>query len=448
MRKPSKSRRGPGAFRRDSRGNIAILSALILPILLGTFGLGTEVAGWYGNQRAMQNAADSAAIAAASNAGTDYAAEAKAVATRYGFITGQEQVTVTAINEQACPNGTTQCYRVTITKPFPLLLAQFVGFNGDTTLGGSPAKLITATALAIQGDAPREYCIVTLANSNPVTALVTNGAPNANLAGCAIMSNSNANCNGHDLNADYGDAFGTNDDCGKVRRNNVAKYKDQYAEMADNITEPSCSGSYFDYAPNGNGNGNTPSIPPAQSLAGSYSWSGDQPKCGDQVLTGDVTIDTDSDGAVLVIKNGDLVLNGHTLRTSNGSALTIVFTGDNGSYGHTVWGNGALDIAAPKTGDWAGMAMYQDPDLKTGVDIDEAGNSPSWNITGVVYLPYADVELSGAVGKATNGKSCFVLMSDTLRLNGTANILARGECEEAGVTMPTGPGPARGKLVS
>ena len=55
---------------------------------------------------------------------------------------------------------------------------------------------------------------------------------------------------------------------------------------------------------------------------------------------------------------------------------------------------------------------------------------------------------SGAVNKSSNGKSCFVMVVDTLRVNGTGSILAHGECEQAGVTMPTNPVPSRGKLVS
>ena len=49
--------------------------------------------------------------------------------------------------------------------------------------------------------------------------------------------------------------------------------------------------------------------------------------CGDLVLSGDVTINAPA-GAVLYIENGLLDLQGHTLQTANGSALTIVFTGD------------------------------------------------------------------------------------------------------------------------
>ena len=56
------------------------MTALALPALIGGTGLGVEVSYWYLTQRSMQNAADSAAIAAATNGTANYAAEAKAAA--------------------------------------------------------------------------------------------------------------------------------------------------------------------------------------------------------------------------------------------------------------------------------------------------------------------------------------------------------------------------------
>ena len=160
-----------------------------------------------------------------------------------------------------------------------------------------------------------------------------------------------------------------------------------------------------------------------------------------------MTIDTPADGAVLVISNGALDLNGHTLTTTSGSGLTVIFTGTSGAYDHAPVGGGTLDITAPKTGPWSGVAVYQDPALTEGVDISAAGNSPTWNITGLVYLPKSSVTFSGAVNKSSNGKSCFVIMADSILVNGTGSIFAKGECEEAGLSMPTTNVPIRGKLV-
>ncbi len=111
---------------------------------------------------------------------------------------------------------------------------------------------------------------------------------------------------------------------------------------------------------------------------------------------GDTTLTTVSPGSVLVIRNGRLDTNGHTLQTAPGSALTIIFTGPDlsGTYIHIPTGGGTLDFQAPTSGTWKGMAIYQDPALTKGVDISEAGNSPTWKITGIVYLPHSSVTLA------------------------------------------------------
>ena len=153
-----------------------------------------------------------------------------------------------------------------------------------------------------------------------------------------------------------------------------------------------------------------------------------------------------------MIWNGQLYTgkkpNGRTLSTTANSALTIVFTGTAGSYTHAPTGDGTLDFNAPKTGPWKGMAIYQDPKLTTGVDIEEAGNSPTWKISGMVYLPQSSVTLSGAISKSSNGESCFGLVVKDLLINGTGAIMAHGNCGEAGLNLPTGTSATgRGTLV-
>ena len=142
-------------FRTDRGGNIAMVAALVAPVVLGFFGLGTEVASWYSVQRQMQNAADSAASAAATNGSANFADEAKAVAARYGFTNGQAGVVVTALDKQTCPDGTGECYRVTVNKPMALTLAALVGYQGNAKIGDTPAQLLTASAVAIQDISPR-----------------------------------------------------------------------------------------------------------------------------------------------------------------------------------------------------------------------------------------------------------------------------------------------------
>lgn len=426
---------------RDRRGNIALVSAMVAPVLMGTFGLGTEVASWYANQRAMQNAADSAAVAAATNASGNYDVEAKAVAAHYGYANGQNGVVVTASNAAACPSGGTNCYSVTISKSLPLILAKFVGYNGDTTLAGAPAKRIHATAVATQALTPRPYCLVALGQTG--VTIRGNGGPFADLSGCNVMANGDATCNGHDLGADVGDAHGTNSGCGEQRHSNLPIMPDPFAGLASNIPPNPCNGSYPQEPTKKTG---TP-LPGTNLFAGGYSWGAVQTVCGDMKLTAPVTVANSSGPTTLVIYNGDLDTNGYTFATAAGSQLTVIFAGDN-SYTHTPIGGGALDIQAPTSGTWSGVAMYQDPALTSGVDISAAGNSPTWDITGLVYLPHSSVTFSGAVNKSSNGASCFAMVMNDITINGTGSILAHGQCTQAGLILPSNAVPGRGQLVS
>lgn len=437
------TRSGLRAFRRDSRGNVAVITALVLPVLMGSLGLGAEVAVWYSDKRALQNAADSAAIAAATNADPAvYDDEARAVAASYGFTHGVAGVTVETSNAAACPGGGSDCYRVTISKTQPLMLARFVGFNGDATVDGSPAKRLAASAVATRALAPREYCIVALAGSGAATGIQSNGAPHADLSGCSLMSNSNANCNGHNLNADFGDAAGANSGCGRRSNSGMQPLADSYAHLASNIPEPDCPIGY-DF---GLGTKKSP-LRPENHLTGPQNWSVKH-ICGNAKLDGDVTIQSGG-ASLLVINGGRLDLSGYTLETAAGSSLTIIFTGDvDPTAQHIPTGGGKLDIQAPTSGPWSGVAIYQDPALTQGVHISDAGNSPAWAITGLVYLPRASVSFSGAVGKASHGLGCFVLVVDTLEINGTGRILSKGQCANAGLQMPASMVPTRGQLVS
>jgi Flp pilus assembly protein TadG len=429
-------------FRRDRRGNVTVLMAFMLPPLLGALGIGFEVANWYMITRSMQNAADSAVVAASTNGGASYATEARAVAAQYGFVDGSNNVTVTVTNTAACPAGGNTCYSVTITQPVSLFLAQVIGYRGNTTLNGSSAQQLTASAGARSSTSTLPLCLLALAGSG-VEGITANGVPKANMAGCNVMSNTSATCNGHNLNADNGLAHGNDNGCGVNQVSNAAVVRDPYATLASNIPTNSCA-SY----PQEPAKKKDPDLPASNLWSGSKSLSGNVQICGDLQLTGDVTIDAPT-GAVLVIQNGQLDTNGHTLSTANGSALTVVFSGDNtAGYTHAPTGGGTLDIAAPTSGAWSGVAIYQNPGLTLGVDISAAGNSPTWDITGLVYLPHSSVTFSGAVNKSSNGQSCFVLVVDNVTINGTGSILSHGGCGPAGLTMPQGTVPGRGQLVN
>jgi Flp pilus assembly protein TadG len=433
----------------DQRGNIAVMMAFLIPVIAGGLGLGFEATNWYFQTRAMQNAADSAAIAAATNGSSNYDVEAKAVAAQYGFVDGTNNVTVTASNTATCPAGGNTCYSVTITSMVPLYLSQVVGYSGDTTLNGAREKALSSAAVAQQTAVQQPICLLALSQAGQ--GIRTNGAPNSNFTGCTVMSNSASTCNGSNLNAVYGLAAGTNNGCGNTQHSNIPTVTDPYYALHTNILSNTCS-SYPQLTKYGsNWSGGT-------SWSGSKSLSGSVQMCGDVQLTGDVVINTpdNSTGAVLVIENGQLDLNGHTLRTANGSAVTLVFSGTSGNYTHYPTDNssgqgGVLNIQAPSGGLFPGFAIYQDPLLTTGVDVTYKGNNPTWKISGGVYLPNSNVQISGDVSQSTNGADCFVMIAATVLVNGTSNIYAQSPhgagCKLAGLNMPSATIPGRTQLV-
>ena len=98
----------------DESGAVAFIFALTATVIIAGLGLGIDVGVWHRTDRALQNAADAAAIAAARNGTSSYQSEANAVAAQYGLVDGSGGVTITALNNQTCPNAQTNCYSVTI----------------------------------------------------------------------------------------------------------------------------------------------------------------------------------------------------------------------------------------------------------------------------------------------------------------------------------------------
>jgi len=410
----------------EESGATAFLFALVAAGIVAIVGLGIDVIGWYRADRALQNAADAAAIAAARNGTSSYDSEAKAVAATYGFVDGTNGISITPLNNQTCPNGQTNCYLVTVAMASaPQFFSQVVGL---------PAPVLSSAAMA-GGAQTHTYCLVALASSGTNPAITGNGVPAANLDNCNIMSNTGMTCNGHNTGATNGDAHGTNNGCGDTQNSNAPVLPDPYKSLASNIPADTCGGSY----PQEPGRHGGSPLPTSNVWSGAKTLAATTIICGDLQLNGNTYLTTASPGSVLVIENGQLDTGSSTylFQTTPGSALTVIFSGSSGSYTHAPTGSGTLDFNAPTSGTWSGVAIYQDPSLTTGVDIAAAGATPTWSISGLVYLPHSSVLFSGAVNKSSNGASCFGLVVDNITINGTGEILKTGGCAAAGLNLPS-----------
>src|SRR5207302_751018 len=87
-------------LQTDESGSYLVISGLLMPVLVGIVGLGTEAGLWYARHHKMQSATDSAAVTAA----TDYylnhktetlVVQAQSIAASYGFVANANGVTLT-----------------------------------------------------------------------------------------------------------------------------------------------------------------------------------------------------------------------------------------------------------------------------------------------------------------------------------------------------------------
>ncbi len=211
----------------NRRGNVAAIIALTLVPLAGVMGMAAEGSNWFLNQRAQQNAADSAVVAAATLAlqdyysncassscswGSSYPTEGKAVANKFGYLDGTGTVTVSVTGPDtptACPAnvvasgiqvaGAATCFKATVTRSIPLYMTHLLGFNGNK---GTGVEWVSASAIAGPVAEPADICFLTLgwgaySHGSQHYAMQFHGSSGINLQGCPVGTNGGMNCTGH-----------------------------------------------------------------------------------------------------------------------------------------------------------------------------------------------------------------------------------------------------------
>jgi Flp pilus assembly protein TadG len=429
-------------YVRDRRGNIAAIAALLIVPLVGVMGMATEASSWFLVQRGMQNAADSAVVAAGQNAmintsGTTYITEGRSVTTKLGFTNGANDTTVNVTKSEACPAPLTgsNCYKVVINRNVPIYMTRLVGYTGTVAMGTGRGQTVAATAIAGPINTPVTNCIFTKGTGSESYRVNGAGGGSIDLNGCNIQSNGGAECNGSNADGNVNHFFvvGTNKDCGPG--SSATALTDPYLSIypRTNIPADTCGSAAASYpqAPTKN---KDPELPSSNLLSGTVNIA--KQFCGDVKLTGNVTA---SSGGTMVIQNGSLDLAGHTLQ---GTGITIIFAGPTVpslSPGHRPPQDGTLDIAAPKSGTWSGVAIYQDPNITSNVDWSSSGIALNWNVTGLIYMPNSDISFKGNINKATGGENCFTMVAKTVLFSGTVDINeTQTGCDLAGLTtLPT-----------
>ena len=383
-------------FAHDQSGNHTIVFALVLPVLVGAAGLGTEGGWWFYKHKNMQSAADSGAVSAAS-AGSNLNVEANAVTAAYGYANGVNNVTVTVNQPPSTGNFATnpQAVEVIVGQPQPRLLSALFG------TGPVP---IAARAVAVPNAGTG--CVLAL-NSGASPAVNLSGTNKVNLIGCNLYSNSSANPSMNvggsaTIAANYVGVVGGISGASNITATNgirtgVRPVADPYASVSP-PAQPSCNSAKIVV----NAAGKTTSLDP-----GCYS--------------GSITVNA---GATLELSPGIYYLDGASLNvagnaTITGTGVTLVFTGSGSSWGTASIGSNAIvNLTAPSSGPTQGIVIYGDRKMPAGTAFNLTGGGTQ-NFAGAIYLPKANLSFSGGNGTTT---SCTKVVADTITFTGSSNL--------------------------
>lgn len=386
-------------FIRRRDGNVAIMSALAMPVIVGGAAFGVDSVYWYFRDLELQGAADAAAYGAAieMRAGLSESAviaAARREAGRNGFDAVGGSITVNTPPTQGSHQGP-QAVEVLLTEP------QERFFSG---LFSSSAVLAKARAVAIYNTASNA-CVIAL-DPDAAAAVSMRGSARLTLQGCSVMANSIAE-NAVDLGGSaYLEAAclisGGGISATSVNLTECSRAVTRAPPVADPYRlvpepEPEPSGGCL--------NENRPVLGP-----GRY--------CRGLNLRGEVHLEP----GVYYLEGGDLRVNAGA--TITGVGVTI-FLGN--GVGTRFNGSATIDLSAPTEGPYSGLLFFADREGLRQSHVFDGGAASS--LTGALYMAGQDVAYAG---NFTGDGGCMQIVARTIAWSGRAEIAA--DCTARGMS--------------
>lgn len=397
-------------LRRDRAGNVAMMFALSLPMVVGGSAFAVETGYWYLRDRQLQSAADAAAYAGAveNRAGSELEeikAVAKAEAGKNGFDAGSGSIEVYSAPQSGSNVGNARAVEVVLSRPEQRFL---------TGLFSSEQVTAKARSVALFVDQGRA-CIVALSPTAGRAAEFT-GSSNLTLAGCSVLANSIAG------NAVYVGGSG--------QIETPCLYSVGGADVDSGATLTECAAPVEDAPVMADPYGDL--VEPSPSSCTKTNQSVGTKKsvtlspgtyCKGISIQGDVTFSP----GVYVIDGGDLSFGSQA--TAVGSGVTFVFR--NGA-GFDSNGGSNLKLSAPTTASasnpYKGVLFFGGRKNTGSIRIN--GNSSS-QLTGTIYFPNQDIEYRGNFS-GKNG--CTHVVGNTVSWSGSTTLEI--DCEAEGMTPP------------
>ena len=398
-------------FLEDHSGNIAIIAAVVMPVLVGFAGLGSEVGLWYFKHQTLQSAADSGAVSAAtgnSKTASDLSLQADSVTASYGLIAGSNGtvVTVNRPPKSGTHTASANAVEVVVTQPQARLMSA-IWSSDPVTIAGRAVAIYTGGAgcvLALDG-----------VTSGAATA---QGTANVALNGCSLFDNS---VSGTALIA------GGNSSISALSVNvvgGVSGTSNITTTQGDNTGQPAANDPYAGV-----------SIPAFSGCDQSNYSAKKTLTISPGVYCGGISVNAGANltlnPGIYYIDQGSLTVNGNA--TVTGAGVTLIFTSSTGSNWPTATINGGanINLTAPTSGPTAGMVIYADRKMPVGTAFKLNGGSTEY-FGGAVYVPKAALTFTG--GANSNG-GCTQIVADSVDFAGNANLAVN--CSGFG-TQPIG----------
>src|SRR5690348_309484 len=398
---------GDGLSRwwRSRRGNIAIISGLAMPCLVGFCGMGADVGYWYYRQRVLQGAADIAAyngaVALSAGASTSSVISGgSSDASSNGWQSSNGSITV----HTPPTSGThkdSHSVEVILTENEPRFFTNL--FSGSTVK-------VSVRAVANYQVAGRA-CMLAL-DKTAKNAFQFSGNNTTNLTDCNVMSDSlNSQSLGVDGNSSVTvpcaiavggvDASGTlNLTSCKSPTSNAEPAPDPYSSLPAPTIPSTCT-----------------SVPASGNLSpGKY--------CGGLSIKDTRTLNS----GIYVISGGDFSLNAN----ANITGSNVMFYLTNGA---TLKFNGSanFNLSAPTSGTYSGILFFSERSQASATQ--QLNGTSSSVLTGALYFPTQALTINGDYSGA-NG--CMQAVADTITFSGNSTLSA--DCSAYGLSSIPVPG--------
>lgn len=406
-------------FARDERGVSAIIFALILPMLIGMVGIAVEIGLWFEQKRDLQSAADAAAIAAAferseGNSAATMQTVGAASSALNSFTDGVDG-TVTINWPPLAPSthaGDSDYVQAVLEKPQTLLFSAVLN-PGAVTLIARATAYVGGQALG---------CVVALEPSAS-EAIHLDANSRINLTDCGLTVDSSSSTALHmdsnsQVNADYARITGNYDLDSNATFNSTpvttgaTAVSDPFSDLA-NPSAGSCDQSGYSL-----GSNNTATLSPGVYCNGFSLGSNSRATLS---------------AGTYYMNNGTFSMSSNS-KLYAGDGVTIIFTG---SAHMDLSSNAWIQINAPTSGTYAGIAMMQDPD--SSANTHTMNSNVYIGLTGAIYFPDSLLHMDsnstittssvlsstyGTTTPASNSANagCGLVVTDTLHMDSNSRI--------------------------